>query len=329
VLRRAARHRAGGGHARAARERGGRRTLMPGQAPGLACAPALAAGMPLELAQHAAIDAALARCVPERDEHCLSDAAFSNLYLFRQPHAYRFHDGAYPHVSGRTYDGTTHALPLFSPAAAPAAALEALLRAHGCLYPLSGGQLARLDPARFAWQAARDDADYLYPADNFRHYRGTLLGKKRNLMRQFLAAHAVTARPYTPALAAEALAVQAQWLRDKDKREGEADDAACAEALHLSAALGLQGFLYEVGGQPAGFVLAQRIRPGVYVMRFAKGLDRFKGIYQYMFHHFCAAGVPDAAWLNFEQDMGLENFRRTKLSYQPAALLPKYRVRLR
>jgi hypothetical protein len=34
-------------------------------------------------------------------------------------------------------------------------------------------------------------------------------------------------------------------------------------------------------------------------------------------------------WLNFEQDMGLANFRRSKLSYQPSALISKFRVRLR
>jgi hypothetical protein len=49
-------------------------------------------------------------------------------------------------------------------------------------------------------------------------------------------------------------------------------------------------------------------------------------------HHACAgAGRAGAAlaWLNFEQDLGLPNFRRTKMSYQPAALLPKFRARLR
>ena len=36
---------------------------------------------------------------------------------------------------------------------------------------------------------------------------------------------------------------------------------------------------------------------------------------------------PRATWLNFEQDMGMAGFRQSKLSYQPAALLPKYRLR--
>ena len=42
----------------------------------------------------------------------------------------------------------------------------------------------------------------------------------------------------------------------------------------------------------AGFaliVLAQLIRPRVSVMRFAKGVDAFKGLYQHMFQHYCRA----------------------------------------
>ena len=46
-----------------------------------------------------------------------------------------------------------------------------------------------------------------------------------------------------------------------------------------------------------------------------------------MFQHFCTA-MPEVQWLNFEQDLGLANFRRTKLSYQPSALIPKFRVHL-
>ena len=71
------------------------------------------------------------------------------------------------------------------------------------------------------------------------------------------------------------------------------------------------------------------IQPAVFVVRFAKGLDAFKGLYQYMFHHFCSHIGRPLEWLNFEQDLGQVNFRRTKLSYQPSALLGKFRVRLR
>ena len=65
------------------------------------------------------------------------------------------------------------------------------------------------------------------------------------------------------------------------------------------------------------------------VIRFAKGLARFKGISPLLFHHFAAQPPWPVDWMNFEQDLGLANFRKTKLSYQPSHLLPKYRAALR
>ena len=75
-------------------------------------------------------------------------------------------------------------------------------------------------------------------------------------------------------------------------------------------------------------MLAEPLAPGVVVMRFAKALDAYKGLYQHMFQHY-ARTQADVQWLNFEQDLGLANFRQTKLSYQPAQLLAKHRVTLR
>ena len=286
-------------------------------------------GVPLALDQRAAIESALARLAHGGPaEHALSDPSFANLYLFRRVHAYRYHAGEHPWISGATYDGGRHALPLFDPALATEGLIEALLQNHDFLYPMAQAQVDRLDGERFAWSASRDDADYLYDAARFRDYRGTALNKKRNLVRQLLAHHEVHSSPYGEADSAAALHVLEAWMVAKGKAPGEADEEACGEALQDASRFGLLGFIHRVDGEPAGFVLAEAIRPGVFVMRFAKGLDRFKGIHQHMFQHFCHA-VPEARWLNFEQDLGVANFRRSKLSYQPVALLPKYRVTLR
>ena len=289
----------------------------------------LAPGVPLALAQRARIEAALATCHAESGRDMLSDLVFSNLYLFRAAHDYRLIEGDWPHIAGRTYDGTRHAIPLFDPALVPARVLAQILTQHDCLYPLSRQQVTQLDPQVFETVAARDDADYLYAADNFRHYRGTRLLKKRNLMKQFLASHAVRSVPLDTSTQDDARAVLAGWMLEKGKSPGEADERPCLEALTQLEAFGLQGFLHYADNEPAGFVLAQEISSGVFVMRFAKGLARYKGIAQYMFHHFVTATPQTVHWLNFEQDMGLANFRRTKLSYQPAALIDKFRLRLR
>lgn len=285
-------------------------------------------GLPLTPVQCGEIESRLQALRAACGEQVLSDYAFSNLYLFRHAHDYRYIPGALPRITGVTYDGVSHVLPLFDPGQATGEQLAKALNGHDCLFPVAEPLLAHLDASRFRWSDLPADADYFYPAENFRGYRGELLRKKRNLMRQLLASSTIVARPLTEETVADALVVLNTWLHDKDKRAGDADDSACREALQSHRLYGMEGQVYYADGLPAGFLLAQQFTPSVAVMRFAKGSDTHKGIYQYMFHHYCV-GKPGLQWLNFEQDLGMANFRQTKRSYQPSAMLRKFRVQLR
>lgn len=285
-------------------------------------------GQPLALAHEADIDARLMALRETLGKDCLSDFAFSNLYLFRAAHDYRYLPGSYPCVAGVAYDGVRHLLPLFDLASAPHPVMHALLDGYDCFFPVAGDVAMRLDTRHFTVAASPDDADYLYPADNFRTYRGEQLRKKRKLMQQLLDAGPVQAHRLTPDRTDDALAVHARWMRDKGKPVGDADDASCRDALRLSEHFGFDGTIYYADGEPAGFLIAQRLSATVAVMRFAKGIDSRKGIYQYMFHDYCMHAHA-VEWVNFEQDLGLLNFRQTKRSYQPCAMLDKLRVTIR
>src|ERR1700704_5848107 len=83
----------------------------------------------LSLGDRPAIEAALAGGAAAPSEHC-----FANLYLFRERHDYRLHDEPIPHVSGVTYDGQRHALPLAPLDAGDAERLFA--RGIDCLFPI-------------------------------------------------------------------------------------------------------------------------------------------------------------------------------------------------
>jgi uncharacterized protein len=286
-------------------------------------------GQAITLALQPRIEAALAALRHGSGERCLSDHAFSNLYLFRSAHDYRFLPGDWPGVAGRTYDGARHVMPLFDIAAAPAGVLRELIASHGCLYPVASRSVEALTGTGFVATASDDDADYLYDAETFRDYAGRPLAKKRNLVRQFLAAHAPRARPFDATLADAARQVLGGWMAHKRKGEGEADQHACLEAIHHAARFGFEGFVHFEGQLPIAFLLAQELQPGVFAVRFAKGLDSHVGVYPYMFQHFCRHFGRPVQWLNFEQDMGLAGFRRSKRSYRPSALLPKWRVTLR
>lgn len=283
--------------------------------------------LPLSLHHAQTIEAALQAWRAELGKDCLSDFFFSNLYLFRSVHDYRFWPGDKPRISGLTYDGQRHVLPLFDLNQTSLAELQDMLAEHGFFYPVSAAVVAQLDTRAFDITAHEADADYLYPADHFRHYRGQQLHKKKNQMQQLLARGPVSSRPLNGECVDHAHAVLAQWLCDKHKTEDQADAQACREALHLMQDLKLEGAVYYLDEQPIGFLLAQAINPSLAVMRFAKGVDAFTGVYQFMFHNFCV-NRPALQWLNFEQDLGLPNFRQTKRSYNPSHMIQKYRVRL-
>ncbi|KRB75161.1 phosphatidylglycerol lysyltransferase domain-containing protein [Noviherbaspirillum sp. Root189] len=285
-------------------------------------------GLPLALEQGEEIDAMLSPLREGLGNACLSEFAFSNLYLFRRAHAYRYLPGPWPCVAGVTYDGVRHLMPLFDINEAPVAVLQELLREHDCFFPVPASTAGTLDPSLFIVTQCEDDADYLYAAQNFRDYRGELLRKKRQLMQQLLRQWEITAHPLGPDRIGDADSLLGVWMQDKEKARGEADESACREALQLVGRFGFDARIYYADGDAAGFIIAQRFNAGTAVMRFAKGSDRYKGIYQYMFHHYCMQ-VQDIAWINFEQDIGLPNFRQTKRSYQPQAMLQKCRVALR
>jgi len=286
-------------------------------------------GLPLTLELQPLIESALARLRAGCAEQCLSDYSFSNLYLFRAVHGYRYLPGAWPVISGRTYDGARHLMPLFALADAPLDALRALLQDHDGFYPIARRDAARLPTERFSQSESPDDADYLYAARQFTDYPGRSLAHKRSQLRQLLAVHRLHAEPFGPASPAAARAVLQGWMEQKGKASGQADEAPCIEAIMHAERLGLEGFVHFADGLPVGFVLAQALEPGVYAMRFAKGLDSHVGIYPFMFQHFCRHFARPVQWLNFEQDMGLKGLRRSKRSYGPMALISKLRVRLR
>jgi hypothetical protein len=288
-----------------------------------------AEGQPLSLALAAEIEPALSVRRARLGKDCISELSFSNFYLFRDAHRYRYFRGDWPHIVGSTYDGAIHVTPLFNICMAPQDVLRSLLVGRDCFYPLAAKEVDALDPKIFVCQNERDDSDYLYPAQNFLDYAGTPLRKKRQALSQLQASHSLTCTPLSAANLNDVCYILREWMADKQKQPGEADEPACRDALVNATAFGLEGWVFHADGAPAGFTLAQSLATNVMAMRFAKGLVAYPGIYPWMFQACCRQWEGRVEWLNFEQDLGNPNFRRTKLSFEPASLLEKFRVRLR
>jgi hypothetical protein len=287
-------------------------------------------GLPLTHEHAVDIETRLGKLRGPLAERALSDATFCNLHLFRDVHAYRYVAGRWPSIAGYTYDGTAIIIPLFDIAEAPSEVLRELQGPNAWFFPVADEALAGLNPADLECWTVRDDADYLYAAPAFIDYAGPGLGPKRHAIARLLATTNVLVDPLGRDNQDAALAVLDGWCADKGRDPADADSPACREALSELVRGGpLSGFLHLADGVPAGFVIVEALNPGVLAVRFAKGRKQFDGIFAYLFQDLVRRCGPGLRWLNFEQDLGNPNFRRTKQSFRPAALLSKHRVRIR
>jgi hypothetical protein len=287
-------------------------------------------GKLLSAEDRAAIESRLAQRREPLAERVLSDYTFDNLYLFRAAHGYSYLPGEHPCVSGHTYDGTSHLLPLFDIATTPLQVLQELLGSRDCFYPLPAPVVAQLDPGAFELAASRDDSDYLYAAENFIEYESRPLRGQRSSSAKLRLQQRIRHCDIRHDSGEDALQVLAQWSAEKGLSDDAADGMPCCEAIQSQLGpSSLSGTVYYVDDKAAGFLLTEPLNPGVLVVRFAKGLKAFDGIYPLMFQELCRRHDRSVRWLNFEQDMGRMNFRKAKLSYAPCDLLEKFRVRPR
>ena len=258
--------------------------------------------------------------------HGLSEYCFSNLFLFRDIHHYELLGDSKKFLTGKTYDDHRYLMPLFNVAEVTPEFLQASLDPFDFYFPIHPSDLVYFPSSLFSGHFNRDDTDYIFEASKLQSYPGRNLSAKRNLMKQFQERHTFSFSPVSAENKEDALEVLDEWFSDVGKPVDETDYHPCVEALENMEVLGLFGIIYYTEKEPCGFLLAKENIPEMCVFHFAKGKRRFKGVFQFMFNHFANQFKNRFTHYNFEQDLGKENFRRTKLSYAPDMLVHKYRV---
>jgi hypothetical protein len=289
--------------------------IAPATLPGEGSGPA--GGRPLLLSDREQIDRALSSCA----EMAPSELSFANLYLFRDRHDYALVAEPVPHVTGTTYDGERHALPLVPVDAAIARAL--LGAGVDCVYPVGSEGPALAEEAGLGVRHVDADSDYWFDGQQL---SSLVKAKQRRAQaRSFEAEHAPRFEPWQAGLAGEALQVLDGWLADVGRTAEATDFDACREAIGLADAIGLEGGLVRIAsGEPVAFVLASRRGDAVRILHFAKGRRAYSAAYPWMFSTY--AQQCGARLFNFEQDLGNPGLAQSKRAYAPIARAPKYRL---
>ncbi|MCL2557708.1 MAG: phosphatidylglycerol lysyltransferase domain-containing protein [Treponema sp.] len=266
----------------------------------------------------------------------VSEFTFSGLYLFRERYGYKIArsgpNGALIVSGTQPADshGGAHAGKKFflTPCEAPdRAVVESLFAGHDYWKNISESVLsgARRILADIGIEAVedRDNFDYLYERAELAELAGKKYHKKRNLVQQYLNLHAHEELPLTSELVPAALGILDEWREER----GEGDYRAAREALELFDSLAMKGRLYFADGKPAGYCLGESLAKGrMFAVHFEKGLERYKGIYQFINKDFAASLPGFFTHINREQDLGDEGLRQAKTTYRPAGFVVKYRA---
>ncbi len=259
----------------------------------------------------------------------ISEYTFANLYLFRDVHQYEVIMNSEILIKGVAYDGTPYVMPIFDLQKADRAFLNDLIREHGTLFPIDEEWLKIFDPDIYDFEFLDGDMDYVYTTQKISTYQGKKLHSKRNLLYQFYDTHSHQEYPLLKGRRDDAFRILDMWQDEMGISGKDTDYYPCREAILLQDELILCGGIYYADKEPAGFILGEEINPSMFALHFAKGLRKFKGIYQFMYNNCARVLGTHYEYVNFEQDLGKLPLRQAKSSYIPDKMIRKYRVRLR
>ena len=274
----------------------------------------------------------------------VSEFTLAGLYLFRERYSYKVSkledktliiSGIQPPHTAESSAGDSageEAKKFFmTPCAVPGRGiLLELFKTHDYWKNISESLLiperGKLEDCGIEFAEDRDNFDYLYLRTDLAELQGKKYHKKRNLVAKFLKSYTHEEKPLTPELIPEAVKILEEW---KNNKIGETDYAACMEALRLFTELNLKGMVFYIDGKPAGWCLGEPNGRGrIFTIHFEKGLDEYKGIYQFINQAFAASLPEYFTHINREQDLGDEGLRQAKMTYRPSGFVRKYTGRL-
>ncbi|HWQ51119.1 MAG TPA: phosphatidylglycerol lysyltransferase domain-containing protein [Terriglobales bacterium] len=187
-------------------------------------------------------------------------------------------------------------------------------------------------PGQFTATHLRDTDDYIHLTESLATLNGKLFHGKRGHIKRFESTYYHEYVSLTPEYIPAALELSETWCKQhafSDNEEEGYDFCATKQLLTNFDELHAIGGAILVHGKMAGYSAGTPRYPGSddFVVHLEKGLIEYEGIYSIVNHLFMRDIFERGfKYANREEDMGVPGLRKSKLSYNPELVLPKYNL---
>ena len=278
------------------------------------------------------------KAVPNRN----SDCNFTNLYMWRLSYAVRWavlEDHLI--IEPDAYEGR-YILPPYGVDSDDAAFSKAIVHLAKAYkeeekpFVIRGiteserARLKRLFPGRFAYYEEPSIADYIYTGEALRSLKGRKYSKKRGHLNAFFKDWPDFQYEEMGAdNVEEVIDFLERWygarnLTDTLDSSLLAERAAIFDALKAYSTLEYVAGYIRLNGRIMAFTMGEQIAEDTVVIHVEKAFDEIRGLYQAINQLYLQHQWPDIAFVNREEDMGLEGLRKAKESYYPVTRVYKY-----
>ena len=175
----------------------------------------------------------------------------------------------------------------------------------------------------------RPNYDYIYLTQDLIDLKGRSYHGKKNHLNYFKKTYEYEYVELTSEMADEAMQFIADFNRRNEVPAHEMEllkmeEQAMEDVFRNIEAVGYSAGAILIDGKIEAVAIGGKLGKNTITEHVEKANTNFRGLYQAINNEFCKNVASKAKYINREEDMGIANLRKAKLSYNPVKLLEKY-----
>lgn len=185
-------------------------------------------------------------------------------------------------------------------------------------------------PGKFRIELTRDTFDYVYNRYDLAELKGRKYQAKRNHISFFKKNYNWSYERIDENNISECLEMSEQWLEkyESDHKEDLENELDIIRLFFDNFnALGCVGGLIRIDGNVVAYTLGEKVNDDIFCIHIEKAFSDIRGAYPMINQQFVLNELSDYKYIDREEDLGIENLRKAKLSYYPEILTEKYEAK--